>query len=126
MSFRKNFGRKQIGDKNYLDPQMITLSAVKDIEVVDNTIKVVTQPSYTVTEENLILVKNVDNSVITINENSIDYITIKSLTNVTIKPTDSKIDEYYDELSIGKGACVELQRIQNGWYIISSDGIKLG
>lgn len=125
MSFRKNFGKKQIGDKNYLDPQMITLSAVKDIEVVDNTIKVVTQPSYTVTEENLILVKNVDNSVITINENSIDYITIKSLTNVTIKPTDSKIDEYYDELSIGKGACVELQRIQNGWYIISSDGIKL-
>lgn len=125
MSFRKNFGKKQIGDKNYLDPQMITLSAVKDIEVIDNTIKVVSQPSYTITEENLILVKNVDNSVITINENSIDYITIKSLTNVTIKPTDSKIDEYYDELSIGKGACVELQRIQNGWYIISSDGIKL-
>ena len=125
MSFRRNFGRKQIGDKNYLTPQMETLSRVIELPTVDKSIKIVTSKNYTATEEDLILIKNVDECILLLTDDTSEYVTIKSLTNVTIKPINSKIDEYYDELSISKGACVELHRIDNGWYILSSDGVKL-
>jgi hypothetical protein len=36
-----------------------------------------------------------------------------------------RIDEDWDEIHIGKGACVELQNIQGLWYVLSSDGLKL-
>jgi len=44
---------------------------------------------------------------------------------VTIRPDKSKIDEQYDEVEIGKGACVEFHFIGGNWYILSSDGLKL-
>ena len=50
---------------------------------------------------------------------------IKSLTNVTISCTENKIDEEYEEIVIGKGACVEFYLLENNWYIVSSDGLKL-
>lgn len=125
MSYRKNFGRKQIGDKSYLLKDLETLSAVKKIDIIDYSTKIVTNEKYTVTNENLLLVKTEGSATIILDENSSEIVTIKSLTNTTIKTNDSKIDEYYDEITIGKGACVEIQKIQGNWYVLSSDGIKL-
>lgn len=126
-SFRRNFGIKSVSDKNYLNKQMETLSAINRqvVKPTTNPIKVVTSPEFTVTEEQLILTKSVEECLINLNNNSNNIIVIKSLTNTTIKPINSKIDEQYDELTIGKGACVELLRIEGNWYVLSSDGIKL-
>jgi hypothetical protein len=54
-----------------------------------------------------------------------DKIKIKTLTNCTIIPDIGRIDEDWDEIYIGRGACVELQFVNGIWYILSSDGIKL-
>jgi hypothetical protein len=126
-SFRKNFGIKTIGDKNFYNKQLETLSAVNRnvVKPTINPIKVVTTPEFTVTEESIILTKNIEECLINLNNNSNDSVVIKSLTNTSIKPINSKIDEIYDILTIGKGACVELQKIDGGWFILSSDGIKL-
>jgi len=124
MSFRRNLGRKQVSDKNYL-LDLETLSKIRKIEPVTNITKVVYSQQFTVNNEDLLLVKTNESATIFLNENSNDFVTIKSLTNTTIRPINSKIDEDYDELTIGKGACVELQKIDGGWYIMSSDGIKM-
>jgi hypothetical protein len=47
------------------------------------------------------------------------------MTKVLIVPLIGKIDDEYDEILIDKGACVEFQFIENGWYIMSSDGLKI-
>jgi hypothetical protein len=127
-SFRRNFGIKTISDKNYYNKQMETFSAVsRNIpRPITNPIKIVSTPEFTVTEEYIIVIKDIDECLVNLNNNSNNNVVIKSLTNTTIKPTDSKIDEMYDELTIGKGACVELQRIEGNWYVLSSDGVKLG
>jgi hypothetical protein len=133
MSFRRNLGVKKISDKNFLF-DLTTLSTIKKLEpinntkkteTIDNPIKTVNSKEYTVSNESVLLVKTEESSTIFINENSNDYIVIKSLTNTTIKPVNSTIDEEYEELNIGKGACVELLKIDGNWYVISSDGIKM-
>ena len=119
--------RKKIGDKTY------RFDNHKEIEYVEKLIplvpefikKVVTESSYTTNGEDLILIKDVEHCKLTLDISKSDHLIIKSLTNVTIIPSIGKIDEYYDELNISKGACVEMVSIENNWYIISSDGIKL-
>lgn len=75
--------------------------------------------------EDLIIVKTVGGSEILLNSETTNRIIIKSLVSVLIKPNTGKIDEEWDELSLEKGACVQLQFIQDHWYILSSDGIKM-
>ena len=119
--------RKKIGDKTY------NIKQHKEIEYVEKLIplvpeflkKVVTESSYKTNGEDLILIKNTEHCNLVLDNSKSDHLIIKSLTNVTITPSIGKIDEYYDELNISKGACVEMVLIENNWYIISSDGIKL-
>jgi hypothetical protein len=47
------------------------------------------------------------------------------MTNVLILPDINSIDEEWDEISIEKGACVEFVFINQTWYILSSDGLKI-
>jgi len=47
------------------------------------------------------------------------------MTNVLILPDINSIDEEWDEISIEKGACVEFVFINQHWYILSSDGLKI-
>ena len=75
--------------------------------------------------ENLIIVKDVNQSKIKLDSTTTDKIKIKTLTNCTIIPDINRIDEEWDEISVGKGACVELQNVNGVWYILSSDGMKL-
>jgi len=125
MTIRKNFGRKQISDKTFIgDKDSQTLQAVKLIQ--SNSLRrVVTESEYVTNGEEFILVKDITQSKITLNSNTTEYIVIKALTKVIIVPIENKIDEYYDEILIDKGACVEFLLMNNIWYIISSDGLKL-
>jgi len=125
MTIRKNFGRKQISDKTFIgDKDSQTLQAVKLIQ--NNSLRrVVTESEYVTNGEEFILVKDIIQSKITLNSNTTEYIVIKALTKVIIVPIENKIDEYYDEILIDKGACVEFLLMNNVWYIISSDGLKL-
>jgi hypothetical protein len=125
MTIRKNFGRKQIGDKTFIgDKDSQTLQAVKLIQ--SNSLRrVVTESEYVTNGEEFILVKDITQSKITLNSNTTEYIVIKALTKVIIVPIKNKIDEYYDEILIDRGACVEFLLMNDIWYIISSDGLKL-
>jgi hypothetical protein len=125
MTMRKNFGRKQIGDKIFIgDKDAQTLQAVKLSQKPDLRL-VVKEPNYITNGEEFILVKDVEQSKITLNSDTTEYIVIKALTKVLIVPIKNKIDEYYDEILIDKGACVEFLMMDDVWYIISSDGLKL-
>lgn len=126
-TLKSNLIRKKVGDKTY------NIKQHKEIEYVEKLIplvpeflkKVVTESSYKTNGEDLILIKNTEHCNLVLDNSKSDHLIIKSLTNVTITPSIGKIDEYYDELNISKGACVEMVLIENNWYIISSDGIKL-
>jgi hypothetical protein len=112
---KSNIIRKFIGDKTHYVEK-------KEKELVVATIS---DPSYTTNGENIILVKGVDNCELILNQDTTTHIIIKSLTNTLLKTNSGLIDEYYEEILMKKGACVELIVIGNNWYVLSSDGLKL-
>ena len=86
---------------------------------------IVSDEYYQTKGENLIIVRDVLQSKIKLDSTTTDKVKIKTLTNCVILPDVGRIDEDWDELSIGRGACVELQNVSGVWYILSSDGIKM-
>jgi hypothetical protein len=86
---------------------------------------IVSEPNYTSNGEKLIIAKNVDETIIVLDSTKNQKITVKVLTNVTIKPDMNKIDEEWDELQLDWGACVQFQFVEGNWYILSSDGLKM-
>lgn len=86
---------------------------------------IVSDEYYQTKGENLIIVRDVLQSKIKLDSTTTDRVKIKTLTNCIILPDVGRIDEDWDELSIGRGACVELQNVSGVWYILSSDGIKM-
>lgn len=96
---------------------------VNGLEVKTSDSILLTNSEYTTNGEAAIIVKGVESCVVTLDETTTDHITIKSLTNVTIK-SDKLIDDEYNQIETEKGASVELRYITNGWYIMSSDGLK--
>ena len=71
-----------------------------------------------------ILVKNSVEKVILDNQVTNEII-IKALSPVVVTCSKNKIDEEYDEIFLDKGSCVQLLKLNNIWYIVSSDGLKL-
>jgi hypothetical protein len=94
-----------------------------NVETFENVI--ITDEYYKTNGELLIIVKDVSSCKIELDSTTTDKIKIKTLTNCTILPDIGRIDEDWDEISVGRGACVELQHIGGTWYILSSDGVKL-
>lgn len=86
--------------------------------------KIVEDPIYKTGNEELLLVKNTVEKIILDNKNT-NQITIKALSPVLVVCSENKIDEEYDELFLEKGSCVQFVKLNNIWYIIASDGIKL-
>jgi hypothetical protein len=109
ISQRKNVVRYQT---HYTPPNVITD-------------KIVTEETYKIDEELLVIIKDIESSEVTLNSEKNKTVTIKSLTTVLIKPDVGLIDEEWDELQLDKGACVHLSFVEGNWYIISSDGLKL-
>jgi hypothetical protein len=108
---RKKIGNKIFGSMSNLPNQP--------------AIQTITIPEYRTNGEELILVKDVDYCKILLDQNTTEHIVIKTLTKVLILPMMGQIDEQYDEILIDRGACVEFFRVDGGWYILSSDGLKL-
>lgn len=94
-------------------------------EETKTTKKIVSESEYTTNGENLILIKGIEYCELILNEETTHSIKIKSLTKVLIKSKNYTIDENYSEILIERGACVELEFFEDGWYILSSDGLKL-
>jgi hypothetical protein len=80
---------------------------------------------YKTNGENLLIIRDVAQSKVKLDSTTTDKIKIKTLTNCTIIPDIGRIDEDWDEISVGRGACVELQNVNGVWYILSSDGLKM-
>ena len=112
---KSHLNKKQIGDKRYFEPQL------KEI----NSKRIVRTNRYTTNGESLILVKDVDECRIILDDTTTEHIIIKTLTKVYINALRNKIDETYDEIFIDRGACVEFYLLEDNWYIVSSDGLKL-
>ena len=87
--------------------------------------KIVSEPNYSSNGEKLIIAKNVNETIIVLDSTKNQKITVKVLTNVTIRPDMNKIDEEWDELQLDWGACVQFQFVEGNWYILSSDGLKM-
>lgn len=87
---------------------------------------IVSDEFYSTKGELLIVVRDVNNCKIKLDSTTTDKIKIKTLTNCVIMPDIGRIDDDWDEISVGRGACVELQNVKGVWYILSSDGLKMG
>jgi hypothetical protein len=86
---------------------------------------IVSDEFYSTNGELLIIVRDVNHCKIRLDSTTTDKIKIKTLTNCIIIPDIGRIDEDWDEISVGRGACVELQNVNGIWYILSSDGLKM-
>ena len=93
----------------------------KEVQTSDSIM--LTNTGYTTNGEAAIIVKSVEHCVVTLDETTTDHMTIKSMTNVTIK-SEKLIDDEFNQIETERGASVELRYIGNGWYIMSSDGLK--
>lgn len=109
--------------KYYTQPYVQPEEVVEETPILSE--KIISEPIYTTGNETLLIVKNVDNSEITLNSIVNHKITIKSLTSVLIKSDVGLIDDEWDELLLEKGACVQFQFVEGNWYILSSDGLKM-
>lgn len=113
--------------KNIVKYQTQTVVEPKVVyEKQDEICKIISENFYTTNNETILVVKGVDYSEITLNGSITKKVTIKSLTSVLIKSNEGSIDEEWDELLLEKGACVQFQFIEGNWYILSSDGLKMG
>lgn len=93
-------------------------------KISDKIKKIVTTKEHITNGEFLIIVKNVDGCVITLDSETTEHIVIKALTKVVVSHKNL-IDDYYHELVMSRGSSVELCEVEGSYYIIASDGIKL-
>jgi len=98
---------------------------INGTQVKTSELAVVSEELYTTNGEYAIVVKDVEICTIKLNNQTTDRVKIKAMTNVLIVPDENRIDEYWDEIQIEKGSCIELVFIYHNWYILSSDGVKL-
>jgi hypothetical protein len=114
---RKNVVKYQT--QAFIEPKVI-------IEKPTEIHKVISDSIYTTNDETFLIVKDVDYSEVTLNSSIATKTTIKSLTSFLVKSDIGLIDEEWDEILLEKGACVQFQFVEGNWYILSSDGLKLG
>jgi hypothetical protein len=116
--------RKTINNRRFLGNTLIEIENTEETEKLPMK-KIITESDYRTNGEILLVIKDIESCNITLDTNTTDHIIIKALTKVFIRPSSGKIDEYYDEIFIDWGACVEFYMLENNWYIVSSDGLKL-
>ena len=116
--------RKTINDRRFLANTLIEVENTEEPEITPMK-KIITESNYRTNGEILLVIKDVESCNITLDSITTEHIIIKALTKVFIRPSSGKIDEYYDEIFIDWGACVEFYMVEDNWYIVSSDGLKL-
>jgi hypothetical protein len=96
---------------------------INGIAIKTSDCTLLSNSNYTTNGESAIIVKDVKECRIELDSNTTEHITIKSLCNVLIV-ADYSIDDEYDEIELNSGASIELRFVKDGWYIMSSDGLK--
>ena len=86
---------------------------------------VVSENSYITRGEELLIIRDVDYCLVTLDSSTTEKITIKTLVDLAIIPDVNKIDDDWDEIKLKRGACIQFQFVSGVWYILSSDGIKI-
>ena len=94
----------------------ITQLNVDNIQIDGDTISN-TSPGATLTIQTLV------GGPIDLDSNTTEHITIKALCDVLVV-ADYSIDDEYDEVELNPGASIELRFVKDGWFIMSSDGLK--
>lgn len=89
----------------------------------DKIKKIIKVSEYNTNGEFLIVVKDVESCLITLDISTTDHIVIKALTKVIVKH-ENLIDGYYHELVMDNGSSVELCEVEGVYFIIASDGLK--
>jgi hypothetical protein len=102
-----------------------SIKIINGAQIRTSELAIVSEPQYITNGEYAIVIRGVDNCILKLNSLTTDRVKIKAMTNVLILPDINSIDEEWDEISIEKGACVEFVFINQSWYILSSDGLKI-
>lgn len=103
-----------------------SIRVINGVQIRTSEIALVSESFYETKGESVLVVRKTPFCKIKLDSKTTDHITIKAMTNVLIIPDINKIDEDWDEISISKGACVEFRYAGENWYIMSSDGMKIG
>jgi hypothetical protein len=96
---------------------------INGITVKTSGAALISNSHYKTNGEDAIIVKDVKACQIKLDSTTTENITIKALCEVIIVG-DYSIDDEYDEIQLNSGASVELRFLKDGWYIMSSDGLK--
>ena len=98
---------------------------INGYRIKTSELAVVSESEYTTNGEYAIVIRGVDNCKLKLNSITTDRIKIKAMTKTLIIPDMNSIDEEWDEIALDKGSCVEFIFINQNWYILSSDGLKI-
>jgi hypothetical protein len=96
---------------------------INGLTVKTSSSALISNSKYTTNGEDAIIIKDVKNCTISLDSKTTEHITIKALTDVLVVG-DFVIDEEFNEIELQKGASVELRFLKDGWFIMSSDGLK--
>ena len=101
------------------------LKIINGVQIRTSELARVSEKEYKTNGEYAIVIRGVDNCKLKLDSTTTDRVKIKAMTNVLVFPDINSIDEDWDEISLEKGACVEFVFINQNWYILSSDGLKV-
>ena len=96
---------------------------INGLTIKTSEASLITNSNYKTNGESAIIVKDVKGCIIELDSETTENITIKALCEVLIV-ADYSIDDEYDEIQLNSGASVELRFLKDGWFIMSSDGLK--
>ena len=101
------------------------LKVINGVQIRTSELAIVSEKEYKTTGEYAIVIRGVDSCKLKLDSTSTDRVKIKAMTTVLIIPDINSIDEEWDEISLERGSCVEFVFINQNWYILSSDGLKI-
>jgi hypothetical protein len=101
------------------------LKVINGVQIRTSELAIVSEREYTTNGEYAIVIRGVDSCKLKLNSTTTDRVKIKAMSNVLVIPDINSIDEEWDEISLEKGSCVEFVFINQNWYILSSDGLKI-
>lgn len=96
---------------------------INGITIKTSDSSIVTHSGYETNGESVIVAKCEEECELTLDHETTDHITVKSMCDLIVK-SEKLIDEEYNEIQLERGASVEFKLVGESWYILSSDGLK--
>jgi hypothetical protein len=105
--------------KNGIEIPKVTSTIKEPIE----DIPIIITEDYTTTTTRYIIAKK-DDITITLDDTNLKRYYIKSMSEISVVPTQGLIDEEWQEIKMGPQSSIELIAYEGNWYVLSSDGLK--